>query len=441
MPFTKAINEQGVALPIREAVFPAPFVSGLEYAAPARGPWNIVHIGMLLPESHQVFVCAAGCLRGVVLTAAEMGAQSRFSTIAIREHNLLTGDLETMLIDGVSHIVEKLPQKPRAMLIFTTCIHHFTGCDLNLIFRSLRQRFPGIDFTDCYMTPILRKSATPDSVMRKQLYSLLRPLPQEAKTVNLIGSNAPIQAASELMTMLLKGGYTVREITSCKSYDDYLRMGASKANISCLPPAIPAGEALQRRLGQRHLHLPLSYGYGEIRQSIRHLAETFSLPLPDLTAEEAAAEAALQKSKAVLHDTPIAIDYTATPRPLGLARLLLEHGFCVDAVYGDSFIPEEKEDFSWLQENAPALKLYATVHAKMGLLPHNAALHSQGRFLAIGQKAAYFSGTRHFVNLLEGGGLWGFRGICALAKAIQDAMTEEKDTKAIIQVKGWGCCG
>ena len=35
-----------------EAAFPAPFAAQLEYAAPARGTWNIVHTGMLLPESH-----------------------------------------------------------------------------------------------------------------------------------------------------------------------------------------------------------------------------------------------------------------------------------------------------------------------------------------------------------------------------------------------------
>ena len=74
---------------IADADFPAPFRSGLEYSSPARGTWNIVHTGMLIPEAHEIFVCAAGCLRGVVLTAAEMGAQDRFSTVAVRENNLL----------------------------------------------------------------------------------------------------------------------------------------------------------------------------------------------------------------------------------------------------------------------------------------------------------------------------------------------------------------
>ena len=31
-----------------------------------------------MPESHQIFVCAQACLRGVVLTAAEMNAMDRF---------------------------------------------------------------------------------------------------------------------------------------------------------------------------------------------------------------------------------------------------------------------------------------------------------------------------------------------------------------------------
>ena len=50
-------------VPIRAASFPAPFRSGLEYASPARGTWNIVHTGMLIPEAHEIFVCGAGCLQ------------------------------------------------------------------------------------------------------------------------------------------------------------------------------------------------------------------------------------------------------------------------------------------------------------------------------------------------------------------------------------------
>ena len=134
---------------------------------------------------------------------------------------------------------------------------------------------------------------------------------------------------------------------------------------------------------------------------------------------------------------PVAIDYTATSRPLGLAKLLIQHGFRVERVYVDAMTPGDRPAFEWLRENAGGLRLYPTVHAGMGMLPHAAA----EEFLAIGQKAAYFTGTRHFVNLLEGGGYYGFAGIRALAEEIAAGAREEKDTEGIISVKGWGCCG
>ena len=82
------ISADDIKIPIKDAVFPAPFKEGLEYSSPARGTWNIVHTGMLIPQSHQIFVCAQGCLRGVVLTAAEMNALDRYSAVMIREENV-----------------------------------------------------------------------------------------------------------------------------------------------------------------------------------------------------------------------------------------------------------------------------------------------------------------------------------------------------------------
>lgn len=157
-------NTEGVKIPVREASFPAPFREGLEYSSPARGNWNIVHTGMLIPESHQIFVCALGCLRGVVLTAAEMNALDRYSAIQIREENVLDGGMEELMIDGVTDIIEKLRYRPKAILLFISCQHFFLAYDQKLVFSVLRERFPDIKFVDCYMIPTLRKSGlTPGS--------------------------------------------------------------------------------------------------------------------------------------------------------------------------------------------------------------------------------------------------------------------------------------
>lgn len=86
------------------------------------------------------------------------------------------------------------------------------------------------------------------------------------------------------------------------------------------------------------------------------------LGLPELTEEElaherAACEEKLAEAKNLRGEMPIVLDYLYHPRPLGLAKLLLTHGFCVKAIYLDGISPEEKEDFLWLQEHAPELEL------------------------------------------------------------------------------------
>ena len=87
-----------ISIPAGQAEFPQPFDSGLEFNAPARGMWNIVHTGMLLPEAHQIYICARGCLRGVILTAAEMNAMDRMSWVSIEENDFFDASMEENVI-------------------------------------------------------------------------------------------------------------------------------------------------------------------------------------------------------------------------------------------------------------------------------------------------------------------------------------------------------
>ena len=427
-----------MGIPIGRASFPAPFVSGLEYASPARGTWNIVHTGMLIPEAHEIFVCAASCLRGVVLTAAEMGASHRFSTVEIRENNLLDGDMEDLVIDGVSDILEKLPKKPPVVLVYTSCVHHFAGCDLNMIYDTLCDRFPDVDFVDCYMNPIMRKSGmTPDQLMRSRLYMPLKKRPLKKSSVAIVGSDLPTDETSDLMVMLKQTNFTVHEITSCKTYAEYQEMAESEFYISYYPAAVPGSRMLAERLGGKHIYVPFSFDYAEIVKGFSDLAAALDVPVPDFSEMQEQCEAALAQTLAVVADIPIAIDYTYCPRPLGLAKLLLQHGFRVQRVYLDVITAEEKPTFDYLKEHHPDLLLFPTVHASMRFLAEKEPTNC----LAIGQKAAHFMNTGHFVNVVEGGGMLGYQAILKTCQLMQEAMAEEKDMRNLIQIKGMGCCG
>ena len=433
-----------VSIPMAQVRFPAPFASGLEYSSPARGTWNIVHTGMLVPEAHEIFVCAASCLRGVVLTAAEIHAQHRFSTVEIKEENLLDGTMEDLVIDGVSDVIEKLPYRPKAVLVYTSCVHHFTGCDLDMIYDRLRERYPDVDFTDCYMNPIMRKSGlTPDQLMRRQLYSLLKPRALKKDALAILGGDLPTDKESELYQMLVQAGLKVREIQDCKTYEEYQEMAESAVYLTYYPAAAAGAKALSERLGGEHHHFSCSFLYEEIDETIELFAQIIGrmagedkVVRPDAAALKARCEERLAALKKLVGDRPITIDYTVVTRPTSLARVLIAHGFNVTRLYLDGFTGEEKNDVAWLKEHAPELAVSPTVHAKMRVFRG-----APSNVLSIGQKAAYFDNTAHFVNMVQGGGLLGYTGLLKVCGLIEDAYLHEKDTRALISVKGLGCEG
>ena len=272
---------------IRDASFPAPFHAGLEYSSPARGTWNIVHTGMLIPEAHEIFVCACGCLRGVVLTAAEMNALDRYSSISISEEQVLDGGMEQLMIDGVKDIIENLSYRPRAILLYISCQHFFLAYDQQFVFDTLSDMFPGIRFIDCYMIPTLRKSGlTPDQKMRIQLYKAWeKPEEKNKKQINLIGSNLPLYEHAELSDWLSENGITLRQIHDCKDFDDYLSMASSSFNIYYEPLVHMAAEDLKTRLDMDSCYLNFSFRKEELLEDYRKLASVLNLPEPDFTSE------------------------------------------------------------------------------------------------------------------------------------------------------------
>lgn len=427
---------------LRDAAFPAPFPHELEYSPACRGTWNIVHTGMTLPESHQIFACASGCLRGVVLTAAEMGLMDQFSSIELKERDLVQTDNEQLLIEGITDILHKLPKLPRAVLLFPACVHHFLGCDLRYVYKTLRERFPGIDFAECFMDPIRQtKSLTPEERLRRAIFRLLPSQAKTPRTANIIGSNLKTDPQSDFARLLQQSGWLLRDMTRYASYDDFLRMGGSCLNLYTNPFSLPAVRDLKKRLGQDFLYLPQVWRAADIKSALYDLLERLDLTEAQrATAEreiqlsQQQAERALQAAKSVVGARPIALDLTFTFRPLNLARLLVEHGFRVTRLYSDAFLPEEEADFRWLQQQAGDIELFATKNPDMRILPREAEKDT----LALGQKAAYFCNTPYFVNYVEGGGSWGFAAVTELARMMAEACHHPQDIRAAVSPKAWG---
>ena len=430
---------------IKEASFPVLFQPGLEFNSPAHGNWNIVHTGMLVPEAQQIYVCADNCMRGVVLTAAEMNAADRFSFVIVEEKDLLGGNLEDVTIEGVTDVLKRLDKKPKAVLLFTVCLHHFLGSDLDRIYGELEKRFPEIFFMRCFMDPIMQKTGpTPDQKLRLAMYDAVQERKADPKCVTVQGSDFALDEGSDICRILKKNEILLREIPTCETWEDYQNLGEGSLILNCYPAGKFGAEKQAERLGRPFLYLPGSFDYGEIQEQEEKLLgmlgqqnnrKTGKINGLDIEKEIRECEEALSHAHQIIGDTPIAVDYLFHPRPLGLTKLLLTHGFQVQSVFLDSISPEEKEVFFWLKENYPELKLISTVRPEMRVRTRQ----QSEKILAIGQKAAWFTGSRNFVNMVQGGGLWGFDGIRHTAQLMVEAFHEEKDPEDLIVRKGWGC--
>lgn len=430
---------------IKEASFPVPFQPGLEFNSPAHGNWNIVHTGMLVPEAQQIYVCADNCMRGVVLTAAEMNAADRFSFVIVEEKDLLGGNLEDVTIEGVTDVLKRLDKKSKAVLLFTVCLHHFLGSDLDRIYGELEKRFPEIFFMRCFMDPIMQKTGpTPDQKLRLAMYDAVQERKADPKCVTVLGSDFALDEGSDICRILKKNEILLREIPTCETWEDYQNLGEGSLILNCYPAGKFGAEKQAERLGRPFLYLPGSFDYGEIQEQEEKLLgmlgqqnnrKTGKINGLDIEKEIRECEEALSHAHQIIGDTPIAVDYLFHPRPLGLTKLLLTHGFQVQSVFLDSISPEEKEVFFWLKENYPELKLISTVRPEMRVRTRQ----QSEKILAIGQKAAWFTGSRNFVNMVQGGGLWGFDGIRHTAQLMVEAFHEEKDPEDLIVRKGWGC--
>ena len=452
---------------LKDIDFCAPFYEGLQYNAPARGVWNIVHTGMLIPEAHQVYVCAQGCLRGVILTAAEMNETTRMSWVALREEDMWNGEMEKRVIEGTAHIVDKMEKKPRCVLIYLSCMHMFEGCDFMMITDELSQMYPGIDFVECYMIPTMRKTMSPDGMMKISLYEAVKKLERDDGLVGIVGSNLPNDKASDLVSLIELSGHKVWDITDCKSYDEYLRLGAAGRIVSYLSVTDTAAKQLTERLGCEWSRVPLRFDESKLDESLIRFGQELGLSRAEIESwidgRKSEAYAALDEAYGIIGDTEIAIDYTAFPYILEFSELLLKHGFNVKRIYSDNFPADERDAYERIaagemnqnDQGNQFIKLYPTNDPAMrfaaqacGTASTQGAVNSvhadnsepqASSILAIGQKAAYFTGTQHFVDIVEGGGMFGYDAVKKIAGLMIEAYQKPKDTKKIISHKGWGC--
>lgn len=408
--------------------------SALHYCSPAHGGWGIVRVGMLIPESYQLFVCPFACGRHGALGAIQQGNKKRLSYLFIDEADIISGSYEDLIFDAVGELLDCLSKKPKVMLIGVSCLDDLLGTDHDSLLRRLKEAYP-LDFQMLQMNPISSDSKNPPGInVQRRIYSLIETTENKIDEINLIGNYVMLDKNNELYEILKDMGISkVKHITECVGYEEFKKMGNSKYNLVLRPEARIAAEDMKKNNNIDYSFMPITYDLKEIKKNYETIRNMIKSDITiDYTKYEENAMLEIEKAKEVIRDIPISIDNSSVCRPFSLAKALIQYGFKVDSIYHEGVSVFEKESYNWLLENAPNINIYHGQNHSMILR----SSEKNNEILAIGYNAAYMTNSKYVVDLVFDEKMFGFDGVCSLMNKMINAYLEPTDVKELI--KGYG---
>ena len=123
-----------------------PIAKDIRYCSPYHGGWDIARMALNIPESHAVFFCPASCARIIALNARKNGIGSRLSVYGLREDEIVMNDYREAVTGNVTELLERLPARPKVVIIFTSCIDSLLATDHTGEVMDLSGRYPDVEF-------------------------------------------------------------------------------------------------------------------------------------------------------------------------------------------------------------------------------------------------------------------------------------------------------
>lgn len=411
------------------------FEDTLHYSSPGHGDWGVVRIGMLAPESVQLFVCPSACGRHGAIGAMRQGLKDRLHYLYVSQSDIVNG-YDDLIPEAVAEVIAVSEKRPKVFFIFVSCLDDLIGTDHTALLERLREEHPDIKFRVCHMNPISLGSQTPPPVsIQNNLYSLLEPGNRKDGGINTIGNLEPIAESCELYEFLRAFGVeTVRHISQYQTFDSYQEMAKSRYNLVLFAPGRQAAAQMEERLQIPRLFLPVTYDLEEIEENYRLLKETLfpkSGELFDFSPWIRRAREAIDEARKAVGDLPIIIDASATAQPFGMAKALLTYGFHVARVEAQDCMPFDRTHMEWILKEHPEVEVFQPEH-------HRAVLFDRRieNSLALGVEGAYLAGSKHTADLFNDGGMFGYDGVIRLMRLLSEAAEQETDLEQLIN--GYG---
>ena len=404
------------------------FEKTLQYVSPAHGGWGVIRVAALIPESQMLFVCPFACGRHGALGGIMNGIKDRIHYLYIDESDIVSGNYEHLIPDGVTELFDFLEKRPKLLFIFVSCLDDLLGTDHESLNEELSQMYPDVHFVTAHMNPFKMDTKIPPAVgLQLSMYHLFSNNLPKLNQINMIGNNAYVDEKCELFSLLKNAEYKIKHVGQCSSFDDFMSMQQSKLNLVLHPCAKMAAERMEELAKIPYQLAFNTYDPDEIETYYNSLEQNLNIRLADFTEYKQNAIEAIKQTQKIIDNTPVAIDYQSVLKPFSLAKVLVEYGFNVKAIFCDDISEFEKSKCEWLLEKNPEIQIISAVH------PDSVKFENKiPDCLCIGFSGGYLTKSVHVVDLMEDEYLYGFWGIEKLMEKIRFAFENKTDVNKII---------
>lgn len=407
----------GELLSSKHLVYSSP--ATLAFNSPGAQGFGVKRAGLAVPDSVMLLVSPGCCGRNTSALGHEQALADRFYYLLLDETDIVTGRHLTKIPEAAAEVCASRAVKPSAVMICITCVDALLGTDMERVCRRCLE-VTGVPAVPCYMYALTREGRLPPmAAVRKAVYSLLeKSAEREPRTVNILGYFSPLEAESDLFSVLSRLGIRrTNQLACCRNFDEYRQMSRANFNLVLNHEARHAAADLEKRLGMPSIELLRLYQPDKIANQYRLLASALGAEL-DISAEydEACRCAELFREKFGALTFSVGEWCNADPFELSLA--LLRMGFRVSEI----FCTIGEANFPWLKKIAalsPATRLYSNLAPSM--LFYREGLNSAD--VTIGRDAAYYHPSLPAVHFADETQPFGFSAVTGLFKRLEQALT------------------
>lgn len=412
----------------RNLVYSSP--ATLAYNSPGAEGFGVKRAGLSVPESIMLIVAPGCCGRNTSLISSMPEYKNRFFYLEMSEPDLVTGRHLNKIPDAIKEVLEFLRDNgkkiPKVVMICITCVDALLGTDMDRVCRKAEEaliggEFDGIKVRPCYMYALTREGRRPPMVhVRQTIYSLLEPMEKDARSVNIIGGFAPLENTELKEYLTLAGIRNIRQISTCGTYEEFLKMASANFNIVIDPEARAAAEDMNKRLNIPYIELTRVYSSGKISSQYKALASVAGIDIDD-SAEKAEADEAVARLKNVYPDLKINVGECTNANAFELALSLARMGFKVGEIYA-TLAPENYVYVKNLALLSPDTKIYCNMEPTMLYYK----ISQSDADVTIGKDAKFYCPDIPNVAWNQDTRPFGYQGIRDLMDKIFESMKEAK---------------